>query len=71
MTQASFTQALHDIHAVYTSTICDKAVERSVIECTLHYRMMVYSRLSISEMKLVATNKEEIDTLVEHARRQM
>ena len=71
MTQASLMKALHDIHAVYTITVCDKAVERSVVECTLHYRTMVYSRLSRSQMKLVAVNKTEIEELVEQAKIQM
>ena len=31
MSQASLTKALRDIHKVYTITVCDKAVERSVI----------------------------------------
>lgn len=71
MSQASLTKALRDIHTVYTITVCDKAVERSVIECTLHYRMMVHSRLSSNEMKLVATSRPEIDSLVEQAKTQM
>ena len=71
MTQASLTKALQDIHTVYTITVCDKAVERSVIECTLHYRMMVYSRLSSNELKLVAMSRPEIDALVEQAKIQM
>ena len=71
MTQASLTEALQDIHSVYTITVCDKAAERSVIECTLHYRMMVYSRLSSNEMKLVASLRPEVDALVERAKIQM
>ena len=63
MTQASLTEALRVIHSVYTITVCDKAVE--------HYCMMVYSRLSSNEMKLVASSRPEVDALVERAKIQM
>ena len=41
MSQPSLIRALDSIHKAYTITVCDKTVERSVIECKLHYRLMV------------------------------
>lgn len=71
MSEQSLLQSVRSIQSAYTITVCDKASERSVIECTFHYRKMVYSRLTSPEMLLVAQSRDEIATLIDDARTSM